>query len=51
MAEMQRSSDLKNLNRDFKAARAADPKLRYQDHLHGRKAAMLELLAVKPSGR
>jgi hypothetical protein len=43
-----RSGGLKELNRDFKAARAADSKLRYQDYLYGRKAAMLEALAVRP---
>jgi hypothetical protein len=51
IAEMQRAGDLKDLNRDFKAARAADTKLRYHDYLHVRKAAMLEALAIKSSGR
>lgn len=51
IAEMQRSGDLKDLNRDFKAARLADPTLRYHDYLHGRKAALLEALAIKSSGR
>jgi hypothetical protein len=33
---------------DLKTARGTDPKLRYQDYLHGRKAAMLEALAARP---
>jgi len=45
--QMQRSGGLKNLNRQFKAAREANPKLRYQDFLHDRKAGMLEALAKK----
>jgi hypothetical protein len=48
---MQKSGDLKDLNRDFKNARAADLKLRYQDYMHGRKAAMLEALAVQSARR
>jgi hypothetical protein len=49
--EMQKSGDLKDLNRDFKAARVADPKLRYQDYLHSRKAVMLQALAVQAARR
>ena len=49
--EMEKSGDLKDLNRDFKVARATDPKLRYQDYLHQRKAAMLEALAAKSARR
>jgi len=42
---------LTNKLRRFKNARAADPKLQYQDYMHGRKAAMLEALAVQTMRR
>jgi hypothetical protein len=45
--QMQRSGGLKDLNREFKAAREANPKLRYHDFLHDRKAGMLGALAKK----
>jgi hypothetical protein len=36
------NGDLREMNAAFKAARAADPSLRYPDYLGARKAAMLE---------
>jgi len=45
IADMQRTGGMKELNREFKAARAADPRLRYHDFLHDRKAGMLAALA------
>ena len=39
------AGDLRELNRSFKAARAADPSVRYVAYLEARKAAMLEALA------
>jgi hypothetical protein len=39
---------MRDLNRAFKAARKADPSLRYHDYLHAQKAAMLEaMVSVK----
>jgi hypothetical protein len=45
LAEMQRTGQMRDLNREFAELRKADKKLRYQDYLHGRKAAMLEAVA------
>jgi hypothetical protein len=39
------NGELRDLNTAFKAARAADPKLRYADFLHAKKAALLTALA------
>jgi hypothetical protein len=38
------NGDLRDLDAAFKAARAADPSLRYADCMEARKAAMLEAL-------
>jgi hypothetical protein len=45
IAKMQQTGGMKDLNRDFKAARKVNPALRYHDYLHDRKAAMLEAMA------
>jgi hypothetical protein len=45
LAEMQRTGQMRDLNREFAELRKKDPKLRYQDYLHGRKAAMIEAVA------
>jgi hypothetical protein len=39
------NGDLREMNAAFKAARAADPSLRYPDYIDARKASMLESLA------
>jgi hypothetical protein len=43
--DLKARGDLKEMNRAFKAARAVDRSLRYQDFLQSKKAAMLETLA------
>jgi hypothetical protein len=45
MAELQNAGGMKELNRAFKAARAADPSLRYYDFIHAKKIEMLEAIA------
>jgi hypothetical protein len=50
IAEMQQSGGMREVNAAFKAARLADPSLRYQDHLHACKERMLEALA-REAGR
>jgi hypothetical protein len=45
MAELQNTGGMKELNRAFKAARAADPSLRYYDFINTKKMAMLEAIA------
>jgi hypothetical protein len=47
--EMQHHGGLKEINRAFKAARKADPSIRYFDYLHA-KAAMLEAIAREVEG-
>ncbi|WP_316172115.1 MULTISPECIES: hypothetical protein [unclassified Bradyrhizobium] len=42
---MTASGQMRDFNRVFKSARKVDPKLRYHDYLHSRKAAMLEAIA------
>jgi hypothetical protein len=49
LAEMQASGQLRDFNRDFAERRKAVPGLRYQDHLHERKMAMVATLAAKAS--
>jgi len=43
--KMTACGDLDDFNRAFKAARKADPTIRYPDHLDAKKAAMLDALA------
>jgi hypothetical protein len=43
--KMGGSGELREFNAAFKAARAADPSVRYVDYLEARKAAMLQALA------
>jgi hypothetical protein len=45
MAKMQATGELRKWNQAFKAARAAEPSLRYADYLEARKAAMVESIA------
>lgn len=45
LADMQLAGQLRDFNREFGELRRADPKLRYQDHLHRRKMQMIEALA------
>jgi hypothetical protein len=45
LTAMKAKGDLKGINRDFKAAREADPNLRYRDYFQTRKLGMLTLLA------
>jgi hypothetical protein len=45
MAKMQMTGELREINQAFKAARAAEPSLRYADYLEARKAAMVESIA------
>lgn len=45
IAGMQAAGQLGDFNREFARLRKANPRLRYQDHLHARKIAMLEALA------
>jgi hypothetical protein len=45
MAKMQGTGELHEINQAFKAARAAEPSLRYADYLEARKAAMVESIA------
>ncbi|WP_319798822.1 hypothetical protein [Nitrobacter sp.] len=45
LTAMKAKGDLKGINRDFKAAREADPNLRYRDYFHARKLSMLTVLA------
>lgn len=45
LADMQAAGRMRDFNREFAALRKANPKLRYQDHLHQRKMQMIEALA------
>jgi hypothetical protein len=40
------NGELREMNAPFKAARAVDPSMRYQDFVHAKKTAMLEALAL-----
>lgn len=45
MSKMQATGELREWNQAFKAARAAEPSVRYADYLDARKAAMVESIA------
>jgi hypothetical protein len=45
ITELQRNGGMKEMNREFKAARKAGTVLRYHDFLHAKKLAMLEAIA------
>jgi hypothetical protein len=45
IVELQRNGGMKELNREFKAARQAGAAARYQDFLHAKKLTMLEAIA------
>lgn len=45
IADMQRTGGMKEMNREFKAARKAGTVLRYHDFLHAKKLTMLEAIA------
>lgn len=45
--DMKLDGQLRDFNREFARLRKVNPKLRYQDHLHERKMAMVEALARK----
>jgi hypothetical protein len=45
IAKMSATGEMREWNRECKAARAADPSLRYFDFIEKRKVAMLEALA------
>jgi hypothetical protein len=49
LADMQAAGQLRDINQEFKALRRADPGLRYHDHLHRKKIAMVEALARQAS--
>lgn len=49
LADMQRTGQMRDFNREFAALRKADPKLRYADHMHQKKMAMVETLARQTS--
>ena len=45
ITELQRTGGLRDVNAEFKAARAAGKGARYRDFLHAKKLAMLEAIA------
>ncbi|MGY3588047.1 hypothetical protein [Bradyrhizobium sp. USDA 4350] len=45
--DMKLDGQLRDFNREFAQLRKANPKLRYQDHMHEKKLAMVEALARK----
>jgi hypothetical protein len=45
ITELQRTGGLRDVNAEFKAARAAGKSARYRDFLHAKKLAMLEAIA------
>ena len=42
---LQHNGGMREFNAGFKAARKAEPSLRYFDYLHAKKASMLEAMA------